>query len=252
MTTMMTPSDSLVSSAATSTADQPALKHVRVREYVRDLVAESSPGSPAPSERELVRRFSVARMTVRQALDALVSEGLLERIPGKGTFVAKPRSRVGLLTSFTDDMAARGMHSDGQTLIARVEQAGPGVARALEISEGAPVVHWKRLRRADGQPMSIEDAYINETLVPGLLQPGIALSLYDALANRGLRPTWAEDSIKADIATAEEAEMLEVPSGSPTLRVARRALAGNAPVVVSRSAFRADRFTLWVQLAASE
>lgn len=252
MTTMMTPGDSVVSSAATSTADQPALKHVRVREYVRDLVAESAPGSPAPSERELVRRFSVARMTVRQALDALVSEGLLERIPGKGTFVAKPRSRVGMLTSYTDDMAARGMHPDGQTLIARVEQAGPGVARALEISEGAPVVHWKRLRRADGQPMSIEDAYINETLVPGLLQPGIALSLYDALANRGLRPTWAEDSIKADIATAEEAEMLEVPSGSPTLRVARRALAGNAPVVVSRSAYRADRFTLWVQLAASE
>jgi GntR family transcriptional regulator len=252
MTTIMTPSESLVSSAATSTADQPALKHVRVREYVRDLVAESSPGSPAPSERELVRRFSVARMTVRQALDALVSEGLLERIPGKGTFVAKPRSRVGMLTSFTDDMAARGMHPDGQTLIARVEQAGPGVARALEISEGAPVVHWKRLRRADGQPMSIEDAYINETLVPGLLQPGIALSLYDALGNRGLRPTWAEDSIKADIATAEEAELLEIASGSPTLRVARRALAGNAPVVVSRSAYRADRFTLWVQLAASE
>ncbi|MGL5825895.1 MAG: GntR family transcriptional regulator, partial [Nocardioides sp.] len=165
---------------------QPMLKHVRVREYVRELVAETPPGSPAPSERELVRRFGVARMTVRQALDALVTEGMLERVPGRGTFVAQPRSKVGMLTSFTQDMAARGMHADGQTLVARVEQAGPGVARALEVSEGTPVVHWKRLRRADGQPMSIEDAYLNETLVPGLLQPGMPVSLYDALTQRGL------------------------------------------------------------------
>ena len=53
------------------------LKHVQVREYVRSLVAEAAPGSAAPSERELVARFGVARMTVRQALDVLVTEGLL-------------------------------------------------------------------------------------------------------------------------------------------------------------------------------
>ena len=68
-----------------------ALKHVQVREYVRTLVTGAAPGSPAPSERELVHRFGVARMTVRQAMDALVVEGLLERIPGRGTFVARPR-----------------------------------------------------------------------------------------------------------------------------------------------------------------
>src|SRR5690349_20793450 len=60
-----------------------ALKHVQVREYVRTLVTGAAPGSPAPSERELVHRFGVARMTVRQAMDALVVEGLLERIPGR-------------------------------------------------------------------------------------------------------------------------------------------------------------------------
>ena len=71
--------------------DGRALKHVQVREYVRNLVTGSAPGSPAPSERELVQHFGVARMTVRQAMDALVVEGLLERIPGRGTFVARPR-----------------------------------------------------------------------------------------------------------------------------------------------------------------
>ncbi|MGL5824369.1 MAG: UTRA domain-containing protein, partial [Nocardioides sp.] len=102
------------------------------------------------------------------------------------------------------------------------------------------------------QPMSIEDAYLNETLVPGLLQPGMPVSLYDALTQRGLRPTWAEDSVKADVMTPEEAELLEVTVGSPTLRVSRRALAGNSAVMVSRSAYRADRFTLWVQLATGD
>ncbi|MGL5809318.1 MAG: GntR family transcriptional regulator [Nocardioides sp.] len=250
MTTLSSPtSASGVAGADAGRTGPSELKHVRVREYVRRLVAESEAGSPAPSERELVRRFGVARMTVRQALDALVSEGLLERIPGKGTFVAEPRSRIGLLTSFTDDMAARGMQADGQTLIARTEQAGPGVARALDIAEGSPVLHWRRLRRADGAPMSIEDAYINEHMVPGLLQPtSMPVSLYDALAQRGFRPTWAEDSVTADLAGQEEAGLLEIPTGHPVLRIARRALAGDAPVVVSRSVYRSDRFTLWVQL----
>jgi GntR family transcriptional regulator len=69
-------------------------KHVQVREYVRGLIEGAEPGSPAPSERELVQHFGVARMTVRQALDALVSEGLLERVPGRGTFVARAKADV--------------------------------------------------------------------------------------------------------------------------------------------------------------
>jgi GntR family transcriptional regulator, N-acetylglucosamine utilization regulator len=63
-----------------------------------------------------------------------------------------------------------------------------------------------------------------------------------------MRPTWAEDAITADRASAEEATLLQVEEGDPVLLVARRALAGEKPIEVSRSAYRADRFTLWVQL----
>ena len=225
-----------------------SLKHVAVREYVRSLVEGADAGAPAPSERELVQRFGVARMTVRQAMDALVSEGLLERMPGRGTFVARPRRRVGRLTSFTEDMDRRGMLAESQTLLARREQAGPGVAKALGITPGDAVIHWKRLRYADNSPMCVEDAYLNEVLLPGFLQAAMPTSLFDALAARGLRPTWAEDSITSDRATAEEATLLQIKEGDPVLLVARRALAGEKPVEVSRSAYRADRFTLWVQL----
>jgi GntR family transcriptional regulator len=225
-----------------------ALKHVQVREYVRSLVAGAAPGSPAPSERELVHRFGVARMTVRQAMDALVVEGLLERIPGRGTFVARPRRAASRLTSFGEEMQRRGLLAESQTLLARREQAGPGVARALNLTEGDAVIHWRRLRRADGAPMCIEDAYLNEVLIPGFLQAGMPTSLYDALASRGLRPTWAEDSINADAAGEEEASLLEIEPGTPVLRHSRRALVGEKAVEVSRSVYRSDRFTMWVQL----
>ncbi len=229
-------------------ADARTLKHVQVREYVRDLVAGAAPGSAAPSERELVARFGVARMTVRQALDTLVSEGVLERIPGRGTFVARPQRNRGRITGFTEDLRRRGVLAESQTLLARREHAGPGVARALGVTEGDAVIHWRRLRRGDGTPVCLEDAYLTEILLPGFLQSGMPTSLYADLEARGLRPTWAEDSITADVANADEAQLLEVEPGTVVLRHSRRAVAGHQVVEVSRSVYRGDRFTLWQQI----
>jgi GntR family transcriptional regulator len=228
------------------------LKHVQVREYVRSLVAGSTPGSPAPSERELVNLFGVARMTVRQAMDALVGEGLLERIPGRGTFVARPRRTATPVLSFTEEMRRRGMVPESVTLLARREQAGPGVARALGIAQGEAVIHWKRLRRADGGPVCVEDAYLNELLLPGFLRGGMPTSLYAELADRGMRPTWVEDNIAADVASAEEAAQLEIHAGAAVLRHQRRAFAEERAVEVSRTTYRSDRFTLRLQLGHGE
>jgi GntR family transcriptional regulator len=225
-------------------------KHVQVREYVRNLIHGAEPGSPAPSERELVQHFGVARMTVRQALDALVAEGLLERVPGRGTFVARARVDVqARLSSYTEEMARRGLKADSRTLLARMESAGPGVARALELDEGDKVVHWQRLRLADGVPMCIEDAYLADSTVPKFLDVPLPESLYVELRRRDLLPTWGEDSVDAAKCRADEADLLGVREGDAVLRIARRAFAGNIAVEVSRSTYRADRFTLWVPLS---
>lgn len=230
-------------------ARQPVLKHVQVREYVRNLIQDAEPGSPAPSERELVQRFGVARMTVRQALDALVTEGLLERVPGRGTFVARAKIDVQIrLSSYTEEMKRRGMTAASQTLLARMEAAGPGVARALEIAEGDKVVHWQRIRLADGLPMCIEDAYMADSIVPEFLDSPLPDSLYAEFKRRDLLPTWGEDSVDAALAKPEEAELLGIKTGDPVLRIARRAFAGNIAVEVSRSTYRADRYTLWVPI----
>ena len=226
------------------------LKHVQVREYVRKLISGADPGSPAPSERELVQHFGVARMTVRQALDALVGEGLLERVPGRGTFVAHAKIDVHVrLSSYSEEMGRRGMKPGSRTLQARMESAGPGVARALEIHGGERVVHWQRLRLADDIPMCIEDAYLADTVVPGFLDASLPESLYVELKRRDVLPTWGEDSVDAGVAKADEAALLGIPEGACVLRIARRALAASLAVEVSRSTFRADRYTLWVPLS---
>ncbi|BBH17003.1 GntR family transcriptional regulator [Nocardioides baekrokdamisoli] len=224
-------------------------KYVQVREYVRDLVGNALPGSPAPSERELVNVFAVARMTVRQAIDALVAEGLLERKPGRGTFVAaRPGSQSHAVVGLTEYMAIRGVEVTSRTVVIRTQQAGPGVARALSIPEGVEVVHWRRVRHADGLPFGIEDVYLPLELVPDLAQAEPA-SLYDYLAAIGMRPTSNDDTYTADAASIEDSEFLGVEIGSPVLRKQRRALVDRIPIEVSRGAWRTDVHALWLRFS---
>lgn len=225
-------------------------KHVLVREYVRSVIVNAEPGTPAPSERDLAEQFGVARMTVRHAIDALVAQGLLERIAGRGTFVTKPLIDMQMrLSSYSEEMERRGKRPESKTLLARRETAGPGVARALEIEEGSAIAHWQRLRLADGVPMAIQHVYLSLELFPNFLDEALPSSLYMWYAIRDLMPTWGEDSVDAAMARREEADLLGITEGTPVLRIARRAFAGNIAVEVSRSTYRADRFTLWVPLA---
>lgn len=189
-------------------------------------------------------------MTVRQALDALVAEGVLERFPGRGTFVAPPKRVPSRISSFSEDMRSRGLTAESRTLTAEEVRASTGVARALGIAIREPVVHWRRLRLADGKPVCVSDAYIPSALVPGLLTTDLPDSLYDWLAARGRRPTWAEDSVSAASAKADEAALLESQPGAVVLRLTRRALWGDRPIEVSRSVYLADQHTVSVQLGA--
>jgi GntR family transcriptional regulator len=228
------------------------LKHVQVREYVRDLIQDLPEGAPAPSERGLMQHFGVARMTVRQAIDALVSEGLLERAPARGTFVCKSPRPVSRPMSFTEDARARGWTTTStETLQTGLGQAGPGVAKALGITPGDAVIHWRRRRRLDGIPLCYQDVYLNEVLLPGFLQTGLPSSLYSTLAARGLRPTASEDQLAADLADAVDADLLDLEVGDAVLRHSRRGLVGGVVIELSRSVYAGTRFTWWSPLAVA-
>lgn len=218
-----------------------------IREYVRGLVDGRAPGTPAPSERDLVDRFGVARMTVRQALDALVGEGVLERHPGRGTFVAGPRRTPTGVRGLTDDLARRGVAVETRTLLAETVPAGEDLAGAFHVRPDDLLVRWVRLRVGDGRPVCLSETHLPAEIA-GDLPAHLPASLYDDLATRGHRPTWAEDAVRADAASDGEAALLEIPAGAPVLRHNRRSLSGETVVELSRSVLRGDDYTLHLQL----
>ncbi|MGV8967875.1 MAG: GntR family transcriptional regulator [Cellulomonas sp.] len=228
------------------------LKHVRVRDYLRSLVThELAVGDAIPSERLLCERFGVSRMTVRQAVDALVVEGLLEREQGRGTFVAPSKMDLEVrLSSFGEEMRRRGMEPSSKVLASDAVAASPDIADALDLLPGENVFYLHRVRYADGEPMAIEQSWLPARLAPGLFDDGAPASVYGELRRRGLELDWGEDTVAATEVDAQDADLLGLRVGSAVLRMTRRTFAGETACVYSRSSYRADRYVLWVPLRA--
>ncbi len=235
-----------------SHADAPANghKYLAVRAYLAELIEnELAVGDPVPSERSLTERFGVSRMTVRQALDALVADGVLLREQGRGTFVAPLRADFEMrLTTFGEDARRLGMAPGTVVLDAATVPASARVAEALGCAEAAPVHHVHRLRLADGEPMSVEHGWIPAAFAPDLLADGVPESIYGALRAAGLAPTWGEDTLSASEATPREAELLKMRTARAVLRTQRRTFAGDLAVMYSQACYRGDRYSVVVPL----
>ncbi|GAA0404324.1 GntR family transcriptional regulator [Microbispora corallina] len=229
--------------------DSPVPKYFQLREILLDLIEnnELPIGAAIPSERELSQRFDLSRMTVRQAVDHLVSEGRLHRVPGKGTFVARPKIELALqLTSFTDDMRARGMEPGSRDLDRRVVRASAHLARQLGIPPGDAVHFIERLRTADGEPLSIERAHIPVVLAPDLDAYDLTgRSLYALLESRyGLVLDAGELTIDGGVADPGDADLLKLPRGGAVLLLQRRSFAAGVCAEFGVSTYRADRYQL--------
>lgn len=232
----------------------PVPKHAQLREILLELVErELVPDAPLPSERELCARYGLARMTVRQALDALDSEGRIYRVAGKGSFVARPKIQMNLaLSSFSDDMRARGLRPGSRELLHETAPASAVLAQELGLEPGEPVHSLRRLRTADGVPMALEHSHIPASLAPGLLDvPLESASLYGTLAERfGLRLDRGEQTIEAGTADPAQASLLAVPPNTAVLLQQRHTYAGGVLVEYAVSTYRGDRYRLRAALEA--
>ena len=180
------------------TGDSP--KGAQLREILEGLLTVLPPGSALPSERELAERYGVARMTVRGELDRLAGDGLAYRVQGRGTFVAEPRvAQAKALTSFTEDMRARGLEPSSRLLAREEHPAGGRMARRLELRPSAPLVRVDRLRLADAEPLAVEQVTLPLERFPEAATADLgATSLFELLEERwGARPAEADQRVLA-------------------------------------------------------
>jgi GntR family transcriptional regulator len=227
-------------------------KQRETRDSVLELIESLAVGAAIPSERQLGVDLGVSRLTVRAALDELVREGYLVRRRGAGTFVAEPKVAKGMdVSSFSDDMRARGLTPGSRTLDLRVAPAGARMGRLLHVSPSEPVVSVKRLRLADGDPMAIELLHARSSLVPGLSATDLEQhSFYDLLADRyDISIVGGTQTVEPTVTNEEESAALGVPLHSPALLFERVTRAASGDVVeFTTSTYRGDRYRLVTEL----
>ena len=227
-------------------------KREQLQEILEGVVGALDAGAVLPSERLLAQRYGVARATVTQAIDGLVSRGLVYRVHGSGTFVAEPKFRQPLtLTSFTEDMRARGMTPGSVVRSQAIVPASEVVARHLALVPGTPVVHLERVRTADGEPMALERTHLPAQRLPGLEDADLTdASLYELLERAwGVRVAEADQWASVVRVTEDEAALLHVSASQPALLFQRvtRDPAGT-PVEYVRSLYRGDRYEVHTRL----
>ena len=226
-------------------------RYYEIEQALRARIAELKPDDPLPSDAMLCEEFGVSRMTARNAVQRLSQEGLVYRVPGRGTFVAEPpvHRQAGNLLSFTEEMSRRGRVPGSRLLTREVREPGPAEASRLQLEPGARVVAVRRLRVADDEPMAIEEAVFPATIAPLILDADLEHeSLHDTLVDGGHVPTMGRARLGAESAGAEDALLLEVPEGSALL-VEKRVIhdQDGHPLELCESRYAGARYGLDVQ-----
>lgn len=205
-------------------------------------------GAQLPNEGKLSEMLGVSRITVRHALRNIEESGLLRREHGRGTFVRNATVIAGVrgLTSFTQEMADRGLVVGSRVLDIVEVPASDEVADALEVPAGAPVCRIRRLRAGNNLPIGIQTAHLPASRVPGLSAfEGPLLSLYDTLRTRfGIVPEEAREIYRVGTVSEADAALLELTPGSPVFIVHRIAADRGGPFEFTVSTMRGDRYEI--------
>lgn len=214
---------------------------------------------PLPGELVLAEQFSVSRVTMRRAIQDLVSEGLVARGRGKGTFV-KPRtpsSAAGqsqLLSASAMRLQASGDASDLQLITSKRIIPSPDIARALHLPSDAIVEQLVRIREYDDQPLAHLTSFIPEDLSGRICRRRLReRPILMLLEEAGVKVAKARQSINARLADSAVAYALAVPVGAPLLAITRVAYDETGrPVQLLKGLYRPDRYDYRVELSRKE
>jgi GntR family transcriptional regulator len=231
--------------------DNPTPLYLQIANSIRTRIQEGeiADDEALPSERELTSLTGASRVTIRKAIDKLISEGLLYRKQGSGTYVS-PRIEApsSFLSSFTDDAIGRGDEPEVVWIFKSYSNPTAEEADHLQIPMTVVVARLGRVRLSNGEPLAIENAVIPKRFLPSF--DLLDQSLYEALSKLGHRPAKGRQRIRASLATPTEAGLLQVDERSEVLRIERTTLSARGDVVeFTRSAYRGDRYDFVSELS---
>jgi len=220
--------------------------HLSIRDdlRIRITAGEWPAGHRLPSETDLAAWYGVARMTIRQAIGALASEGVLVRRQGLGTFAAEPPpARSDWLQSYSEQIYGQG-HGFQRKLVRSAVEVPPAAARqALQLGDCTVAIIVRRLRVVDNSPIAVKNSWLPYTRFAGLdSNPLSDGSLYATIEERyGARIARARQTMIATGAAEADAKLLGLQPGDPVLYVVRTAFdSSNLAIEYSESTTRPD------------
>src|SRR6201987_2792413 len=206
---------------------QDSLLYSRVETVLANEIADGAlkVGEQLPTEDSLIARFDVSRITVRRAIQNLVSRGLVEIRRGKGTFVAAPKITQELteLSGFVEDMRSVGRKPTARVIGKEIVTADATVARQLALTKGQRVVRIRRVRLADRVPISFDETYLPLEIGKKIITNNLAVEPIFSLLERKYNIPLVEAEYKLEAVAAEAAVSvaLRVDQGSPLFRIER-------------------------------
>lgn len=232
-------------------------RYLRLRKRIEEGIESGllAPDTPLQPERAIAALTGLSRVTVRKAIGELVEKGSVVQRQGSGSYVASALPRVeqslSRLTSFTEDMARRGLQPESRWLERGLFPPSPDESVALALAPADAVARLVRLRMADGRPMAIERAALPPDILPDPSR--VSGSLYEFLAETGNRPARALQKISALNLLGQDAAMLGVAPGMAGLRIERTSLLPSGRAIeFTRSIYRGDAYDFVAELRLVE
>lgn len=219
------------------------VKNLIIRRISR---GDLKPSDRVPSEHELVEAMNVSRMTANRALRELNDEGWVERVAGRGTFVADRRARSHVLEvrNIADEIARRG-HEHTATVLKNSRQHARGrVAKALHVEQGRDVFHLLIVHHENGVPVQVEDRHVVAEFAPECLDQDFTAITPSAYLSSVAPLAEAEQVVRAQMPNAAARKRLAMNPGEPLLVVLRRTWSEGRPVTFARLQHPGTRYEL--------